>query len=1448
MTPPLLLDDDQAQTRDSAPAPNAGVPADTLVALLRASATLHPGATALDASDARLDYAGLQLAAGEVAERLNRLGVGAGDAVGVRVPSGTAELYVAILGVLCSGAAYVPVDFDDPPERARRIWKSAGAVAVIGPAVPDPELQGAGLGGFVDGDAGTIGCRLAIDLLATPRGEIRPPRASDDAWVIFTSGSTGEPKGVAITHGSACAFIAAEEELWEVRPGDRVLAGLSVGFDASCEEMWLAWAHGAALVPAPRALVRAGEELGPWLARQRITVVSTVPSLAAIWGEEALAGVRLLILGGEACPEKLGWRLAAGREVWNTYGPTEATVVSTAVRILPGRPVTIGWPLRGWEVVVIDENGMPAKPGEAGELVIAGAGLGRYLDGGLDAERFAPLPALGFARAYRSGDIVRETPDGIAFVGRRDSQVKISGRRLELEEVDALLAGAPGVRAAAAAVRHSDAGNQILVGYVVGEEADPACVRDAVARRLPAGISPLIVVVAELPRSSSGKVDRRALPWPPSAAAQDAGAGGELSQLERWLAQAWREQLGPTAIDRDSDFFELGGTSLAAAKLASALRCRYPTLAVADIYANRRLGRLAGRLRELQPASPGAAGGDGQPQAAGGDGQPQAAGGDGQPQAAGGDGQPQAAGGDGQPQAAEGDGQRQASGADGQPQAARGDGHKQRGAPRSPRALAQSLAHLGAFFLLVVIRAPAWVLGILTIDQIDGRHAGYQLGWPLLIACWVAYFSAPVRGVVVVALRRALLAGLRPGSYPRRGSVALRVWFIDRLAAMLRMDRLAGTPWAATYARLCGHDVGRDAVLGSIPATASLVRIGAGATVAANVDTYGHWIEGDRLIVGEVVIGAKASVGSRCTLMPGAVVGEGAELEPGSVLEGVLPAGERWGGVPARRVGVAGENWPAQDPPPVRHRRRWRAMYLAGLMFEDALALLGAIPALALIFALLPHGYSSLQGWSVQRFAWLMVMLAPALAAIYVVCEALIVALAARLVSRLIEPGWHSAHGRVRWALWFSEGLLPVTQDTLFPLYASLYTRAWLRLAGARIGRRTEVSTVSGLSHLVDVGERSFFADAVALDIGRARGGWVHVQGIRIGQDTFLGNGALVPNGARVGSRCLIGAQTVAPADSGDGTSWLGCPAIELPRRPKQVDAARTINPPARLVAGRAVMDLIRILFPGTVSVLLGAGVLALLDWVLLRGGLAVALVISPLAALAAGILAALVTIAVKWALMGRYRPGEHPLWSFFVWRDEIVNSCQEELAGAWLLDDALGTPLMSAYLRLAGARVGSDVWCETLTITEFDMVTLGDGCALNRGCVVESHLFHDRVMQIGPCVVGAGATLGPSAAMLPDTTLGEGTSVGAHAIVMRGETLPANSRWHGAPVVPAGAGDQTRWRGKDAPAAAPRRGEGEEAASAAARERLEGERAHPSLGLVQGLGADALADAAQVV
>ena len=357
---------------------------------------------------------------------------------------------------------------------------------------------------------------------ASSRGWRAADRSRDDAWIIFTSGSTGTPKGVAVTHRNAAAFVDAEARMFlrtPLGPGDRVLAGLSVAFDASCEEMWLAWRHGACLVPAPRSLVRSGMDLGPWLVSRDITVVSTVPTLAALWPAEALEAVRLLIFGGEACPPELAERLAVGRprgvEHLRPHRGDRGGVRGTAGREVP---VSIGLPLAGWDLPSSTRKGA-GRTGRVGELVIGGVGLARYLDPEKDAEKYAPCLRWGWDRAYRSGDLVRLEADGLYFQGRADDQVKVGGRRIELGEVDAALVNLPGVSGGAAAVRRTASGTPLLVGYIASADPafDLAAARTALAEALPAALVPRLVLLDELPTRTSGKVDRNALPWPPTA-------------------------------------------------------------------------------------------------------------------------------------------------------------------------------------------------------------------------------------------------------------------------------------------------------------------------------------------------------------------------------------------------------------------------------------------------------------------------------------------------------------------------------------------------------------------------------------------------------------------------------------------------------------------------------------------------------------------------------------------------------------------------------------------------------------------------------------------------------------------------------------------------------------------------------------------------------------------
>ncbi|MDQ7904069.1 amino acid adenylation domain-containing protein [Phytohabitans sp. ZYX-F-186] len=1255
---------------DRAPAPR------TLLDVFADTVARHPDAPALDDGTGVYDYRRLAAEVAAVSEKLAAVGIGTGDRVGIRISSGTAELYVAILGVLAAGAAYVPVDADDPDERAELVFAEAGVCAVLG-------------------DRGAISIRAAGD----------EPRPDDDAWIIFTSGSTGRPKGVAVSHASAAAFVDAEAALFlaaaPIGPGDRVLAGLSVAFDASCEEMWLAWRHGACLVPAARSLVRAGADLGPWLAERGITVVSTVPTLAALWPAEALDGVRLLIFGGEACPPELAERLAVpGREVWNTYGPTEATVVACAARLTGDGPVRIGLPLPGWRLAVVDRSGDPVGMGDTGELVIGGVGLARYLDAAKDAERFAPLPSLGWDRAYRSGDIVRAEPEGLLFVGRDDEQVKLGGRRIELGEVDAALQALPGVAGAAAAVRRTNAGNQVLVGYVTvldGAAFDPEAASARLRETLPAALVPLLAAVDALPTRTSGKVDRAALPWPLPTVD---GGPAALTGTEAWLAEGWAEILGVRVTDAGADFFRNGGGSLAAAQLVAWIRRRHPRASVGDLYQHPKLGDLAAVLDALDAGATTA----------------------------------------------------------------------REVAPTPGRAGAVQTLLTVPLLTVVGLR---WLTVLAAAAKLLGTPWAPAVSWWWVALGWFVLFSPVGRIAVSAGGARLLLSGVRPGSYPRGGSVHLRLWAAERLADLSGATSVAGASWMIRYARALGAEIGRDVDLHSAPPVTGLLKLGRGAAVEPEVDLSGYWVDGDLVHIGYTWVGAGARVGARSTLLPGVRIGKGAEIGPGSTVRGTVPAGQRWVGAPAAPAGKSAHTWPARRP---ARSRRWVAAYGVTSFLLGLLPAVAALPGIA-VLARATAGSATL-GEAVTAA----LVATPPAALAYVAGYALLVLVAVRALSVGLRAGYHPVHSRVAWQVWATERLMGMARVGLFPLYASVLTPAWLRLLGAKVGRGVEASTVLALPKMTTVADGAFLADDTMVATYELRQGWLHVAPTRIGKQAFLGNSGMAAPGHSVPKRGLVGVLSSAPRKAKKGSSWLGMPPMPLRRSPEAADSSRTYAPPARLKAARALVELFR-LVPVVCGAALAVLVLAALAAVWHALGPVAAGALSGVVLLAAGVLAAANATAAKWLLVGEFRAGDRPLWDSFVWRNELADTFVEVLAVPWLLGAASGTPLLAGWLRTMGAKIGRGVWLETYWLPEFDLVRLGDGATVNRGCVVQTHLFHDRIMSMDQVTLEPGATLGPHGIVLPGATIGARTTVGPGSLVTRGDTVPADSRWLGNPI-----------------------------------------------------------------
>jgi non-ribosomal peptide synthetase-like protein len=272
--------------------------------------------------------------------------------------------------------------------------------------------------------------------------------------------------------------------------------------------------------------------------------------------------------------------------------------------------------------------------------------------------------------------------------------------------------------------------------------------------------------------------------------------------------------------------------------------------------------------------------------------------------------------------------------------------------------------------------------------------------------------------------------------------------------------------------------------------------------------------------------------------------------------------------------------------------------------------------------------------------------------------------------------------------------------------------------------------------------------------------------------------------GHRVPKDGLVAVLSAAPRKSKAGSSWLGSPAVRMRRLANTGDESRTFRPPTRLKLARALWELCRFV-PVVVTCAVGLGVLSALALLVQAWGVAVTVALSGVVMLAAGGVAAAVTTAAKWLLVGRIRAGEHPLWSSFVWRSEVADTFVEMVAAPWFANFAAGTPALVWWLRSLGARIGAGVWCDTYWLPEADLVTLGDGATVNRGCVVQTHLFHDRIMSMDAVTLEPGSTLGPHSIALPAATIGEHGTVGPASLVMRGEHVPAGSRWSGNPIGP---------------------------------------------------------------
>jgi non-ribosomal peptide synthetase-like protein len=1301
-----------------------------LADILAATARRRPQHPALIWGDRCVSYGELEDRSTTVAAALSRRGAAPGRVVGLLLPRG-ADLLIAQAGITHSGAAWLPFDAETPLARVKTCLLSAQAIGIVTCRKWQSRMA------VLPVPVWTI-----EDLLAeqNPKPLFVSTQPSDPAYVIYTSGSTGQPKGIVISQRGICHLLRSENEILGVRETDRVYQGFSVAFDMSFEEIWISYLVGATLWLAPAPLVGDPDLLAQALKRENITVLHAVPTLVSLM-TDPLPTVRLINLGGEACPEALARRLARpGRKIFNTYGPTETTVTATVAELQPDAPVTIGRPLPNYGLLIVDEQRRPLPAGAVGELCIFGPGLALGYLGrpDLTAERFIPNPFAanaGEKLMYCTGDLARCEPGGpVHCLGRADSQVKIRGFRVELGEITAALTAQPGVGAAATVVRPIAEIEQV-VSFIVpaaNQTVEPETLRRALGARLPPYMVPAhFEFVTELPRLASGKIDQpalRGLPLKPVEPNRNPAA--EPRNEEEQVLYAALGQLFPGRTWRaESDFFDdLGGHSLLAARLVSLLRAdaRYASMSVQDVYRERRLAGIAGamvrqrcRKKSSVPAHT--------------------------------------------------------------------------SAPVRRRffcGLAQAITiPFLVLFHIASWLAPFFVYSYYTGDPGDriSRAVRYALGTFLFIE--VITFAIGIGGKWLAAGR------LKAGRYPLWGVTYFRWWLAGQFSALPDVYLLAGTPWMPLYLRALGARIGRNVMMENISVGApELLTIGDGASLGTFVNIENARVEGGWLILGPVQLQRDAVVDSFAVLENDTGLGERARLGGQSALAAgrQIPDDAVWEGAPARATDQAQEKLPPR--PHLARGWQWAQMLLFAVtaIGVSVLFFLPAFPAFMLIDWIDAHTWDIFESDLHPLFAFgVFFLLAIPASAVFLVLTILVAAGLRRLLPRQVA-GLTSVYSFAFWRRKFTSLILDQSLHELHGIYASVYAPAWLRLLGVRVGRNAEVSTAEGMTpELLTLGHDSFIADGALLGDEEQRGGWMILKPTQIGHRSFIGNGAYVPNGTTVPDDVLIGVQTRTPDNDQlqSGQTWMGSPALLLPAREclTGFPESLTFRPSWRRRLARGFIEGLRIVLPLALVIATAYLIIVLVMPLAARNGwgLKVALALA-VAGCLYGVASFLLVVALKWLLVGRYRPCARAMWTSFVWLSEAVTNLYESLAVPNLLDFLRGTPMLPWALRLLGAKIGQGVYLNTTDLTEFDCVRIGDEAELNAWCGPQTHLFEDRVMKIGRVEIGARTTVGPRTTILYDTQVGDDVKLGPLTLVAKGERLPAATRWEGSPAAPA--------------------------------------------------------------
>jgi len=833
-------------------------------------------------------------------------------------------------------------------------------------------------------------------------------------------------------------------------------------------------------------------------------------------------------------------------------------------------------------------------------------------------------------------------------------------------------------------------------------------------------------VVEALPKLSSGKTDRKTLKNLPLTQPADAEEEQEQPRdgTEATLLAAAKRVLPPGAIPFDADFFtDLGGHSLLAARFVSAVR-ETPRLAgvtLQDLYAQRTLRALATHLAgKAENAAP-----------------------------------------------------------------ARDLSFEP---PPLLRRILCGLAQLAFLPVILTMVTAQWLSVFVSYQFVSSTDASlFQEVFSLLGVYMLVYVSTQF---IAIAGKWLAIGRTKPGRYPLWGVYYYRWWVAQRLIGVTHAKFFQGTPIAALFYSALGAKIGEDALISELDAGAiDLVSIGAGASLGSKLKLANARVEGNELVIGEIEIGADAYVGSSCVIEGDVVIGESAEIgDLSAILAGTrVGAREHWNGAPAKHDGMvdvdALDTFATATP---GRRTLVTFLFTVLIIALPPISLMPVFPAFW-VFDHLENWMGLSESQHLQYLAMIPLFAWPT-AFVLIIFTVLFIVAFRWMILPQVREGKYSIWSQFYLRKWAVGLATEITLDSLAALYSTIYMRLWYQMMGAKIGKDSEIATnLGGRYDIVDIGEKCFVADEVNMGDEDIRRGWMHLEHVKLGDRVFIGNDSVVPPGAEIPEGALIGVQSKPPANSemSPGDTWFGSPPIKLPVRQKfdDIGGAFTYDPPFSRRVTRALYEAMNVSLPMMLFITFGTWAVEVFGQTVIDGDWTSAAALFVTCSCLIPVAMTLVVVCVKWLTMGRYKPVVKPMWSFWALRTETCATLYWGLTGWVLLEHLRGTPFLPWALRLYGVKFGKGVYMDTLNLTEFDCLTIGDYSAVNMYGGLQTHLFEDRVMKVGRVVVGKGVTVGAGSTILYDTHIGDYARLGPLTLVMKGESIPAHTEWVGAPA-----------------------------------------------------------------